>query len=134
MKSGSSNLLANIINSKVALRIAVFWSILRDSLPNSKIFVRRESVLSNSLLSRLRKLLKRVLLLFVNKGQWRKKWPVNSTLYAQLHKGLIESLKLCFSLCSRKWLDRRRSLVISFMLFGLWEFYTEFEDSRITAR
>ena len=67
MKSGSWSLLVDKINSMVALRIAVFWSVLRDSLPNSKKFVKMESVLSNSLLSRLRKVLKRVLLSFANK-------------------------------------------------------------------
>ena len=38
-------------------------------MPNSKIFVRKESVLSKGLQSRLRKVLRRVLLPFVSKRQ-----------------------------------------------------------------
>ena len=79
MKSGSSNLLVDKINIMFALTIVLFWFVLKDSKPKSKIFVRRESLLSNSLLSRLRKVQKSVILSFVKKGQFRKKLTVDST-------------------------------------------------------
>ena len=52
-------------NSMVALRIAIFCFVLRDTSPNSKIFVRMESVLPYSLLFRLRNVLKIMLLSWV---------------------------------------------------------------------
>ena len=51
IESGSSNLLVDKIKSMAALRIAVFWFALEDYLPESKIFVGRESVFTNSLVS-----------------------------------------------------------------------------------
>ena len=78
-------------------------------------------VLSTRLLSRLLKLLKKVLLSLINKGQWRRKWVVDSISWPQLHKGLIESWKLCLKLFSVKWVEPGQNLVIILIPWVLWQ-------------
>ena len=58
-----------------------------DALPKSNVCVRSYSVESNSLLSRLRIVLRRVRLSLIKKGQWRNKWVVDSKSWPQLNKG-----------------------------------------------
>ena len=48
---------------------------------------------------------------FTKLGQWGKKWHVDSISNPQLQIGLSESRKPCLNLCSRRWLNPRRSLV-----------------------
>ena len=90
-----------------------------------------KSVQSNSLLSRLRMVLRRVLLSLIKKGQWRKKWVADSISWPQLHKGFIVSWKLCLNLCSLKWLRPSLSLVISLIPLGLWISKKEFGEGRM---
>ena len=63
-----------------------------------------------------------------------KKWNAGSTSWPRLHKGLIESWKLCLNLCLRKWLKVKRNLMTSFTSFGLWELCIEFEDGCINCK
>ena len=84
-----------------------------------------ESVLLNRLLSGLLKVLKKVLLSLKNKGEWRRKWAVDSVPWPQLHKGLIESWKLCLNLCFLKLLKPIWSHVISLTPLGLWQLWIE---------
>ena len=61
------------IKSIVALRIREFVSVSSDELPNKRVSVKHESVLSNSLQPIFFKVLRRVRLLSLNKGQWSRK-------------------------------------------------------------
>ena len=54
---------------------------------------------------------RRSVLSFMKLGQWCKKWHVDSISNPQLQIGLSESRKPCLNLCSRRWLNPRRSLV-----------------------
>ena len=65
-------------------------------------------------------LFKRVCLWVVKFGQWRKKWTVDSISFPQIHKGSIESWKLCLNLCSFKWLKPILRRVRSFSSNGLF--------------
>ena len=103
-------------------------------MPKSNVCVKTKSVLFNRLQSILLKVLRRVYLSFVNNGQWRKKWVVNSIPWPQLHRGFKDSWKLCLMLYFLKWLKPRRSRVISLMPLGLWQLYTEFAVGRINWR
>ena len=120
-KSGSSNLLVDRTKSIVKLIIFVLSFVVKDESPNSNIWVREVSVLSNNLWSILLKLFRSVQRSLLYKGQWRKKWIADSTSLPQLHIGLIESWKLCLNLCSRKWLRPSRILVIYLTPIGLWQ-------------
>ena len=75
--------------------------------------------------------LRRLRLSLIKKRQWRKKWVVDSISWLQLHKGFIVSWKLCFNLCSLKWLRPSLSLVISLIPLGLWQSKKEFGEGRM---
>ena len=81
--------------------------------------------------SRLCIVLRRVRLSLKKKGQWRKKWVVDSISWSQLHKGFNVSWKLCLNLCSLKWLKPSLSLVISLIPLGLRISKTEFGEGRM---
>ena len=102
-----------------------------DVLPKSNVCVRSKSVESNSLLSRLRIVVKRVRLSLLKKGQWRKKWIVDSISWPQLHKGFNVPWKLCLNLCFLRWLRPSLCLVISLIPLGLQISKTEFRESRM---
>ena len=68
LKSGSSNLSVDKTKSMVALRTSVFVSVSNKVRPYKK-----ESVDSNILQSILFEVLRRVCLLSLNIGQWRRK-------------------------------------------------------------
>ena len=76
LKSGSSNLSVDKTKSMVALRTSVFVSVSNKVQPYKK-----ESVDSNILQSILFEVLRRVCLLSLNIGQWRRKWEFNSILF-----------------------------------------------------
>ena len=118
-KSGPSNLLVDRTKSMVKLIIYVLSFVVRDEFPNSNIWVREVLVLSNNLWSILRKLFSSMQRSLLYKGQWRKKWIVDSTSFLQLHIGLTESWKLCLNSCSHKWLRPSRILVIYLTPIGL---------------
>ena len=67
----------------------------------------------------------------IKKGQWRKKWVVDSISWPQLHKGFNVSWKLCLNLCSLRWLKPSLSLVISLIPLGLRISKTEFGEGRM---
>ena len=85
---------------------------LWDPLPKSKVCFRTETVLSNNFVTKPLVVLRNVCLLFMKRGQWKKKWIIDSSR-PQLHKGLIRSWKLCLNLCSRKILRPSLSLVMN---------------------
>ena len=120
-KSGPSNHLVDRAKSMVKFIIFVLPIVVKDEFPNSNIWAKEVSVLSNNLWSILLKLLRTVQRSLLYKGQWRKKWVADSTSLPQLHIGLIESWKLCLNLCSRKWLRPSRILVIYLIPKGLWQ-------------
>ena len=76
-------------------------------------------------------MLRRVRLSLIKKGQWRKKWVMDSISWPQLHKGFNVSWKLCLNLCSLRWLKPSLSLVISLILLGLGISKTEFGEGRM---
>ena len=76
-------------------------------------------------------MLRRVRLSLIKKGQWRKKWVMDSISWPQLHKGFNVSWKLCLNLCSLKWLRPSLSLVISLIPLGLRISKTEFGEGRM---
>ena len=63
--------------------------------------------------------LRRACLWIENKGQCTKKLLVDSTSRRQEQRGFKESWKLCLSLCSRKWLRSRQSLLANLISFEL---------------
>ena len=81
-------------------------------MPKSKVCFRTETVLSNNFVTKPLVVLRNVCLLFMKRGQWKKKWIIDSSR-PQLHKGLIRSWKLCLNLCSRKILRPSLSLVMN---------------------
>ena len=117
-KSGPPNLLVDRTKSVVKLISFVFSFVVKDEFP---IWVREVSILSNNLWSTLLKLFSSVQRSVLYKGLWRKKWIADSTSLTQLHIRLIESWKLCLSLCSHKWLRPSRILVIYLIPIGLWQ-------------
>ena len=119
-KSGPSNILVDRTKSMFKLSIFVLSFAVKDEFPNSNVWVREEPVLSHNFWSILLKLFRSMQRALLYKGQWRKKWITGSTSLPQLHKGLIESWKLCLNLCSRKWLRPSRNLVIYLIPIGLW--------------
>ena len=119
-KSGPSNILVDRTKSMFKLSIFVLSFAVKDDFPNSNVWVREEPVLSHNFWSILLKLFTSMQRAILYKGQWRKKWITGSTSLPQLHKGLIESWKLCLNLCSRKWLRPSRNLVIYLIPIGLW--------------
>ena len=110
-KSGPSNLLVDRTKSIVKLIIFVLSFVVKDESPHSSIWAREVSVLSNNLWSISLKLFRSVQRSLLYKGQWRKKWIVDSTSLPQLHIGLIESWKLWLNLCSREWLNNFNRVV-----------------------
>ena len=90
------------------------------SSPKRRVWVMRESFLSNICLSISLILLMRVNLWLEKWVQWRKKCVVDSTKFPQLHKGFIASTKLCRNLCSLRWLKPTRNLAKSFIPFVLY--------------
>ena len=98
-------------------------------LPKSNVFVRSWLVKSNSILSRLRIVLRRVRLSLIKKGQRRKKMSRWLNTWSQLREGFIFSWKLRLNLCSLKWVRRSLSLVISLIPLGLWQ--SEFGKGRM---
>ena len=80
-KSGSSNLLVDRKKSMVQLIIFVLSLVVKDEFPNSNIWAREVSVLSNNLWSSLLKLFRSVQRSLLYKGKWRKKWIAVSTSY-----------------------------------------------------
>ena len=62
----------------VALRISVSVSVSNDVAPNKSVCVKKESGDSNILQLMLFELLKRIRLLSLNIGQWRRKSEVHS--------------------------------------------------------
>ena len=75
---------------------------------------------SNSLLSRLSIVPRRVRFSLIKKGWWRKRWVADSIFWPQLHNGFVVSWKLCLNLCSLKWLRPSLSLVIDLIPLGFW--------------
>ena len=119
-KSSWYNLLVARTKSMVKLIIFVLSFVVKNEFPNSNVWVRKVSVLSNNLSSILLKLFRSVQSSLLYQGQWRKKQITDSTSMQQLHIGLIESWK-CLNLCSRKWLRPSRILVIYLITIGLWQ-------------
>ena len=111
-KSGSSNFLVDRTKTMVKLIIFVSLFIVKDEFPNSKVRVRKMSVLSNNLWWILLKLFWSVQRSLLYKRQWWKKWIPDSTSVPQLHIELIETWKVCLNLYSHKWLTPSRILVI----------------------
>ena len=70
-----------------------------------------DSFVSINLQSILFRMLRRVILFSSNKGQWRKKWDVDTISIPQLQRGLIHFWKLWLNLYL--WLSPRRSRVIN---------------------
>ena len=89
-----------------------------NELPNTSVFIKEDSFVSINLQSILFRVLRRVILLSSNKGQWRKKWDVDSISIPQLQRGLIQFWRLRLNLCSRRWLSPRQSRIVS--LIPLW--------------
>ena len=111
-KGGPSNLLVDRTKSMVKLIIFVLSVKVSNEFPNSNVWFRELSVLSNNLWSILLKLFRSVQRSLLYKKQWRKKWIPVSTSLPQLHIRLIESWKLCLILCPRKWLRPNRIVAI----------------------
>ena len=65
-------------------------------------------------------LFKKVCLWVIKFAQWRKKWAVDSISFPQLHEGSAYSWKLCFNLCSFKWLKPILRRVRNFSPSGLF--------------
>ena len=63
-----------------------------------------------------------------------KTWVVDSIPWPQLHRGFKDSWNLSLNLCSLKWLKPRRSRVISLIVLGLWQLYTELAAGLINWR
>ena len=96
----------------------VFFFKSNNELPNSSVFIKEDSFFSINLQSILFRVLRRVIVLSSNNGQWIKKWDVDSISIAQLQRGLIQFWILWLNLCLRKRLSPRQSRVIS--LTPLW--------------
>ena len=90
-----------------------FWS------PKRRVWVMRESFLSNIHLSISFILLMKVNLWLEKWLQWRKKCVVDSTKFPQPHKGFIASTKLFWNLCSLRWLKPTHNLAKIFIPFVL---------------
>ena len=127
-KSSSSNLLVDKTKSMAKLIIFVYSFALRVVLPNSKICISKESVLSNSVWFMLAKLLRSGWRSLLYKGQWRKKWTADSTSLLQLHIGLSVSWKLYLNLCTRRWLSSSRIRAIYLIPIRLWQSKSKLEE------
>ena len=90
--------------------------------PKRRVWVTRESLLSNIRLSVSLILLMRVNLWLEKWVQWRKKCAVDLSEFPQLHKGFLASSKLCQNLCFLRWLKPTRNLVKSFIPLALCTF------------
>ena len=124
-----------------ALRIREFFSNSDNELLNRNVSIKEDSFVSINLQSIFFRVLRRVILLSSNKGQWRKKWDVDSTSIPQLQKGLIQFWKLWLNLCSRRWLSPRPNRIISLILLWLqqlkktsWGGSNKFEDNAFENR
>ena len=120
-KSGSSNLLVEIIYSIVALRTFVLAFVSNEFLPKSRVLIKTGSQRCKIFLLMFFMLLRRVGLSVIYMEQWRRKYAVDSIPKPQLQNGFKESWKLCLNLCSRKWLKPSRSLVSNLIPLGLWQ-------------
>ena len=118
-KSGPSNHLVDRTKPIVKFIIFMLSFVVKDEFPNSNIWPKEVSVLSNNLWSILLKLLRSVQRSLQYKRQWKKKWVAHLTSLPQSHIGLIESWKLCLNLCSRTLLRPSRILVIYLIPKGL---------------
>ena len=78
--------------------------------------------------------LRRVHILEIYVGQWRRKCAVDSIFKPQLQNGFKESWKLSWNLCSRKWLRPSRRLVINLIPLGLWHIKRLSADGLINFR
>ena len=89
------------------LRVGEIFSKSNNELPNSNVSVQEDLFASVSLQS--------VFLVcsgeWFFKGQWRKKWEVDSTSITQLQKGLIQFWKVWLNLCLCISLSPRQSCV-----------------------
>ena len=59
---------------------------LQTELANISVFVKEDSFVAINLESSLLRVIRRVILLSLNKGQWRKKWEVDSISVPQLQE------------------------------------------------
>ena len=62
---------------------------------------------------------------FTKLWQCRKKWSVVSGLILREHNWFTQLVKLCFNLCSLRWLRLRRKHARSLISIGLWILYVE---------
>ena len=133
-KSGSSNLLVEIIYSIVALRTFVLAFVSNEFLPKSRVLIKTGSQRCRILLLMFFMLLRRVGLSVIYMEQWRRKYTVDSISKLQLQNGFKESWKLCLNLCLRKWLKRNHSLVINLIPWGFWHLKRLLADGLINFR
>ena len=130
-KSGSSNPLVDRTKSIVKLIIFVFSLALKVVLPNNKVCACEKSAFTNNVWSMLTKMLRSGRRLLLSKREWRKKWLAYSTSLPQLRIGLSLFWKVCFNLCSRRWLNPGRIHVIYLIPIGLWQIKIELEEGRM---
>ena len=86
----------------VALIISLLVEQVKSGLPNKSILTTELSLSVKILALILFSFFKSICLSVVKVAQW--KWAVHCISFPQLHKGSIESWKLCLNLCSFKWL------------------------------
>ena len=84
------------------LSMSVFFSSSNKVLPYNRICDNEEFFNSSNLQSILFKVLRRVYLLSLNIGHWRRKCEIDSISKPQLQIGFKQSSKLCLNLCSHK--------------------------------
>ena len=68
------------------------------------------------------------------KGQWRKKWVLNTVSWLHWHKGLMESWKLCLNLCCLKWFKLSQCCLINLIPWSLWQLDAELAVTHRTTQ
>ena len=105
----------------MVFKIDVFFVSLKEEIPNKSVSEILESLPLKTFPSMLRMLLKKIDLSSEKIGQWRRWWTVVSMSLPQQQIGFKQSGKLCLNLWFLRWLKPKLSLVISFILIGLWQ-------------
>ena len=105
-----------ILKTELLLLILICYLLKNVSrLQKEEACLKRELFFSKTRLSISLILFVRVNLWLKKWVQWRKKCIVDSTKSPLLHNGFITSWKLCWNLCSLRWLKPTRSPVKSFI-------------------
>ena len=112
------HILVDRTKSMVKLTIFVVSFVVKDELLNINASIREKSLLPKSLWPVLLNCLGICNSHYYMRNSG-KKWITGSLSLPQLHIALTESWKLCFNLCSHKWLKETPMLLIHLIPIGL---------------